>query len=260
MDFLVRQMLYPAPAIPVPSPPPPPLEEVTLELAGTPDRAVAWAYEHPAAEAATPAVLFFHGNGENLETMRFAGLYEQLAGLGLHFLAVDFPGYGRSTGVPSEASLTAAGSAGFAWLQRRFPRQPKVVLGWSLGAAVAVQTAARHADETDGLVLLAAWDDLKSLAGVHFPSWLVGFAVKDRYDSLAAAAELRLPTLLIHGEDDEIIPIGSGRRLHAALGREARFVAVPTTGHNDLLARQSVWHELGKFLDAVGSRGAATGS
>ena len=263
LELLGRHMLYPAPSVPVPSPPPPPLEEVALELPSG-DAVSAWARsssetEGGASTRGTPAVLFFHGNGENLETMRWAGLYDQLAALGVHSLAVDYPGYGRSGGSPSEASLTAAGEAGFAWLEERHPEAPKVVLGWSLGAAVAVQVAVRHPGETDALVLLSAWGDLQSLASNYFPRFLVGMALEDRYDSRSRAAEIRAPVLMIHGEDDRIIPIAHGRRLHRALPEGTRFVAVSGTGHNDLLGRQVVWDELGAFFRSPALRAAVEG-
>ncbi|MCP3960191.1 MAG: alpha/beta hydrolase [bacterium] len=245
LDPLIRQMLYPAPPIPVPSPPPPPLEEVTLELPAG-ERVTAWAAAY--SDPASPAVVFFHGNGENLETMRLSGLFEQMAALGVHVLAVDYPGYGSSSGEPSEASLTAAGQAGFEWLGRRHPDSRKFVLGWSLGAAVATRIAADNAESVDGLVLLSAWSDLPSLAAIHYPSWLVGLGLKDKYDSVAAARGVRAPILMAHGAIDQIIPIGQGRQLADALGEKCRFVEVPGAGHNDLLARQVVWRELATFL------------
>jgi hypothetical protein len=241
-------MLYPAPSIPVPSPPPAPLTEVTLALPSG-ERTVAWslAQEDPAS----PAVVFFHGNGENLETMRLSGLYDQLAALGAHVLAVEYPGYLPGSGRPSEASLTAAGRAGLEWLTRRHPSSPRLVVGWSLGAAVAIQTAAGAG--VDGLVLLSAWADLPSLAKIHYPGWLVGLGLPDSYDSVAAAGRIEGPVLMIHGAVDEIIPITEGRRLHRALGG-ARFVEVPGAGHNDLLARPVVWQELGGFVREAAGR------
>ncbi|MCP4659093.1 MAG: alpha/beta hydrolase [bacterium] len=250
LDFLIRQMLYPAPPFRVPSPPPSPLEEVALAF-DSGDVAVGWAYEHPAADRSTPAVVFFHGNGENLETLRQAGLYEDLGALGIHFLAVDYPGYGRSSGKPTEAGLVASAEAGFEWIAERYPDQPKVLLGWSLGAAVAIQAAAHHGDRVDRLVLLSAWDDLEALAAVHYPPWLVGLGLDETYDSLAVASEIRVPVLQIHGTNDHIIPIAHGRKLYEALAAAApavRFVAVPNTGHNDLLSRPVVWRELAAFL------------
>ncbi len=242
LDPLIRQMLYPAPPIPVPSPPPAPLAEVPLALPSG-ERTVAWARDHP--DAASPAAVFFHGNGENLETLRLSGLYDQLGALGVHVLAVEYPGYLPGSGTPSEASLIAAGRAGLEHLAQRYPSSPKLVIGWSLGAAVAIGTAA-GAGDVDGLVLISAWADLPSLAKVHYPDWLVSLGLPDTYDSVAAAGKVEAPVLMIHGAVDEIIPIAQGRRLRGALGG-ARFVEVPGAGHNDLLSRQVVWDEIGAF-------------
>lgn len=247
-----NKMLYPAPAWPVPSPPPSPLEEVLLPLGGGGDATVvAWAWEAPGGSEA-PAVVFFHGNGENLGTMHRSGLYEELMALGVHFLAVEYPGYGRGGGRPSEGSLVAAGRAGWRWLRDRHPESPHVVLGWSLGAAVAIQVAAAaesSGETVDRLVLLSAWDDLPSLASHHFPSWLARLALADRYDSRAVAGEIRAPTLLVHGIRDRIIPIIHGERLDTAFADGvSRFVGIENAGHNDLLGVRDVWRVLGGFL------------
>lgn len=246
LEPLIRQMLYPAPPIPVPSPPPEPIEEVALAI-GSGDEVTAWGRWQ--ADASRPAVVFFHGNGENLETMRMSGLLEEMAGLGAHLLAVEYPGYGVNDLTPSEQSLTAAGEAGLAWLGERFPASPKIVLGWSLGAAVATQVARRHDDAITGVVLLSPWADLPSLAAMHYPSWMVNAGLSDTYDSGAAASEIRSPVLMVHGTLDQLIPIEQGRRLYEAFGTRARFVEVPGAGHNDLLSQRAVWQELGRFLD-----------
>ncbi|MEO1083446.1 MAG: alpha/beta hydrolase, partial [Acidobacteriota bacterium] len=109
MDLLVRQMLYPAPPVPVPEAPPAPLEALMLESSEG-DQISAWLRERQGSDR---AVLFLHGNGENLATLHWSGLFDEFHRLGFSTLAIDYPGYGRSTGKPSEASLTAAGIAGF---------------------------------------------------------------------------------------------------------------------------------------------------
>jgi len=249
-----RDMVYPAPPVAVPSPPPAPLEEVWLELAGG-GVAAAWVLAPSGLPAGAPVALFFHGNGENLETMRRAGLFEELAGIGAVVLAVDYPGYGRSPGRPREAAILATGDAALEWARRTHPERPVVLAGWSLGAAVALDVASRHPDEVSGVVAMSAWTTLEDVAGVHFPRTLVRWALPERYDSLEAARRLagrRLPTLLVHGELDAIVPAALGRRLAEALeergAAEVRWVALPGAGHNDLLAYREVWTELEGFL------------
>ncbi len=245
----VRVLLYPVPPVPVPSPPPPPLIEVELRPAGRPTVS-AWWLAPPDLPPARPAVLFLHGNGENLETMRWAGLFDRLAALEVAALAIDYPGYGRSGGRPDEAGLLAAAATALESAAAAHPDRPLVVCGWSLGAAVAVQLAAGPPRPLAGLVAISPWTTLPELASLHFPSWLVGLALRERYDSLAAAPELELPALVVHGGSDRVIPAEHGRRLAAALP-DARWLEIPEAGHNDLLMFERVWAELRRFLDLV---------
>ena len=245
----VRGLLYPAPPVAVPSPAPAPLQEVRLEVPGH-EPVVAWGGDSPSPAA--PVVLFFHGNGENLETMRQAGLFEDVGDLGVAFLAVDYPGYGRSGGEPSEEANLAAAEAALRWVRERHPGRRVAVFGWSLGAAVGIQLAARRPDEVDGLVMVSPWSSLAEVARVHFPAWLVRMALRERYDSRAAAARVRCPVLVVHGEHDSIIPAAQGRDLAAALGRRGRFLPVGGAGHNDILGVPAVWREVRGFLERLG--------
>ena len=244
-------MIYPAPAIRV-GPPPTGFEEVRISLDESGGEG-AWVHgwHHEPAGGARQSILFFHGNGENLETMRMAGSIDRLAGLGAHLLAIDYPGYGSSPGKPSEEGLTAAAAAASRWLERRHPEARQVAVGWSLGAAVAAGLAAERPRSIAGTVLISAWTRLDAVARLHFPGFLVGLALSERYDSLAAAERIAGPVLLIHGADDAIIPASQGRELAAALGGRARWVEVPGAGHNDLLSRAIVWAELERFVASL---------
>lgn len=263
MDSVVRQMLYPAPPVRVPSPPPGPLVEVPLEANG---RAVSAWYLPPASDSganpapgavAAPVVLMLHGNGENLETMRQSGLFADFASTGAGVLAIDYPGYGRSPGTPSEAANLAAAEAAWSWLLRNNDGRPRVIAGWSLGAAVAAQLAARHRDEPAGVMLLSAWDRLDAVARLHYPGWMVGALLSERYDSVDAAKQITAPALLVHGDRDTIIPIELGRHLYAALPGAKQWVEVRGAGHNDVLARPEAWQAIHSFLSEIPKRRAS---
>lgn len=250
LEVLARQFLYRPPALPVPSPPPPPLEEVWLDLA-TGDRALAWTSADPMPPGA-PVVLFFHGNSENLETMRMAGLCQRLEGVGVAFLAVDYPGYGRSSGEPSEKGLLATGAAAVDWARQRQPGRPVVACGWSMGAAVAIATAAAHPGEVGGLVALCPWTRLEDVVRRYAPELPAAFPIAHRYDSLAAARKVRAPALVIHGELDPVIPVEQGRQIARALGGPSRFIPIPGARHRDLLvAHPQVWRDLSGFFASL---------
>lgn len=254
LDAFVRQSIYPAPGFPVPSPPPAPISEVTLSTS-TGDRVVAWEYSDPSLAPGRPAVLFFHGNGENLATMHMAGLFEELAQVRVAWMAIDYPGYGRSSGTPSEEGVRAAAEAAVAWMREHHPDRPLVLCGWSLGAAAAIGAAARH-PEVRGLIALSPWTSLPDAARRLFPGFVVQGLLRETYDSLAAAREIRMPALVVHGEQDNLIPVEHGKAIAEALG--ARWVPVSRTGHNDLLARDEVWREMTGFLDGVSERTKGT--
>lgn len=249
LDGFVRQSIYPAPPVRVPQAPAP-LEEVGLDLA-TGERIVAWAHADPALPPGRPAVVFFHGNGENLETMRMSGTFDELARLRVAWIAVDYPGYGRSTGKPGEEGVMAGATAAVAWLRERHPGRPLVLCGWSLGAATAIGTAAAHPEEVRGLIALSPWTSLPDVGRIHFPGFMVQSMLREKYDSLAAAKKVRVPALVIHGEVDNLIPAVQGKEVAAALS--ARWVPIPSAGHNDLLARDEVWTEMERFLDGLAS-------
>lgn len=248
IDALARQMTYPAPPVAVPSPPPPPLEEVVLATSS----GALGAWWLPPRGRGT-LVLMLHGNGENLETMRLSGLFEEFSSLGAGVLAIDYPGYGRSAGEPSETSLLEAADVAWRWLSdpsRRSQGTPLVVMGWSLGAGVAAQVAARHPDSVDAAILLSPWDSLQGVAVRFFPSFLVRL-LRDRYDSVSAASLVRCPTLVLHGERDDVIPIELGRRLFDALPEPKRWARFADAGHNDLLSVRGAWREIAEFLAAL---------
>ncbi len=250
LETFARQMLYPAPPVQVPSPPPEPLEEAWLDLP-TGGRAHAWSYVPADLPASAPVVLFFHGNGENLETLRWAGVFEEMGELGVAVFAADFPGYGRSSGTPTEEGLIAMGDAAVAWVKKRHPERPLVVAGWSLGAALAIATVDRHPKDVRGLIALSPWTTLAEVARGIFPEVAVRMMLKEHYDSRSAAKRIQVPALVIHGEMDDLIPAAHGKEISSVLAGPARWVPVSRTGHNDLLGRREVWEAMTQFLSEL---------
>jgi pimeloyl-ACP methyl ester carboxylesterase len=248
----VRNIIYPVPMVEVGSPPTR-FEEVEIESAEG-IRFVGW--HHPGDAAGNrPVLIFFHGNGENLETLKWTGLFDQLLSLQAPVLVVDYPGYGRSSGVPSESSLKGSAERALDWVASRYPDRGIVPTGWSLGAAVAVYLAAARPDRVRGLIAMSPWTSLAAVAEIHFPHWLVGLGLREHYDSLGLVDQIAVPALMIHGSIDRIIPIEQGRQLAAAL-TGAAWVEVGTAGHNDLLSSPVVWREMSQFVSRLSAPSA----
>ncbi len=239
VGFYMKSAIYPAPSVTVGSPPPG-YEEIFWPLR---DGSSVHGWHGGAAGPGRPVVLFFHGNGENLATLEWSGIFDRWRDLDVYAVAADYPGYGRSEGSSSEGALIEGGLAALDWTAEAFPDRPLIVAGWSLGAAVAIQVAAGRPDRLDGLVLMSPWTRLIDVASAHAPAFLVRLLVRERYDSLEAAERVACPVLVVHGTEDEIIPVEQGERLAAALGGRARWVSVAGVGHGDLLDRAEVWDE-----------------
>lgn len=243
---LARRMTYHPPDVATPSPPPLPFEEVTLETA---DGAISAWWRAPAA--GEPAVLFFYGNGMSLETGRRGGLWDQVASCGAGLFCPDYPGYGKSAGAPGEAAITRTADAALAWLRERHPGIPVVVMGQSLGCGAAAGLACRSREAVTGLVLLAPFTSLADAARAHYPGWFVWLALRERYDSAAVIPSFAKPVLVIHGADDEVIPVAQGKVLAALAGPAARFVGIPGATHNDLTSYPEVWKEIRIFIKTL---------
>jgi uncharacterized protein len=237
-----KKLLFPAPDIaPVALPP----DGQLWELKDPQGVAVhALAFLPPGVKR---VVVGFHGNGEVMEWSVARARRFLRAGVGV--VLVEYRGYGRSRGeniVPSEPGFYADGEAVIQELQRRgFGPSAVTLWGTSIGTGVASEMAARG--HGSALVLVCPFTSLVAMGRKLAPFLPVSLLLRDRFDTLAKAPNLRLPALVVHGTDDELIPIAMGRAVAAALPH-ARFVQVEGGHHNDLYERDDVVALLVSFV------------
>jgi len=243
-EQIVRFLLYPAPSIKVPLHPPESLENMTIPVAEKWD-VQCW---YRQKDTLRPWIIFFHGNAENLQTIWLAGIFENLENLGVNFLAVEYPGYGNSTGSAQEKFLLESAQAVVDKIHTEFRPAAVILFGWSLGAAVAVQTAASDSSRINGLILASPWLSLEAIAKEHYPDWLVNLLLTEKYDSHAIASKIAVPVLVIHGNRDEIIPVQHGRQLSRQFPNLFEFIEISQAHHGDLLAYPQVWQGITEFI------------
>lgn len=203
------------------------------------------------------AVLVCHGNGGNV--VHRAHLLERLPEAGLSALVFDYRGYGLSADAgPTEDGLYRDGAAALAFLLERtgLPARRAVLFGESLGAAVAVELAARLApDAPHALVLESPFTSLADVAARHYPFLPARLLLRDRYESAAKIAAVRAPILVVHGALDTLVPPEQGRALADRATAPSRFVLVPGAGHNDLWADERArLADVAAFLDSIPPR------
>ncbi|HTR02902.1 MAG TPA: alpha/beta fold hydrolase [Thermoanaerobaculia bacterium] len=195
-------------------------------------------------------LLYFHGNAGNVSDRlaRAKLLHDRL---GLDVFLVDYRGYGRSEGSPSEDGLLRDARAIYRTaVEAGFRPEQIVVFGESLGAAVAIDLAARWA--CAGLVLETPFLSVREVARVHYPfvpSWLV----HDVFDNGSRIAEVGVPKLLFVAELDEVVPAAQGRRLFERARGVRELYVIPGAHHNDtfVVGGDRYWKAWEKFLAAL---------
>jgi len=177
-----------------------------------------------------PVLLFFHGNAGNLSHR--VDLVAQLVRIPANVLIIDYRGYGRSQGRPSERGLYRDGEASWNHLVNDLAVDPAriVVFGKSLGGAVAVDVSLQF--QPGGLILQSTFTSVPDVAARHFP-FVPRFLIRTKMDSEEKLRSVTAPTLVIHGPSDEIIPFELGRRVYDAAAGPKRFHEVRGAGHNE---------------------------
>jgi len=197
------------------------------------------------------AVAFFHGNAGNLAGR--APIAQALSRLGFDVLLVDYRGYGRSEGKPTEAGLYVDGEAAYGYLreERGIPAGRLVLAGNSLGGAVAISVASRV--EAGALVVTSSFRTLPELARSLYP-WLPGRLFdwkRNRFDSGARIRAVDMPVFVGWGQRDELMPREQTFGLYDAAAEPKTWFESQTAGHNDLWSETAFWLALKDFLAAT---------
>lgn len=198
-------------------------------------------------ESSKGAVLLLHGNAGNIsQRIEYARMFREL---GYSTLLLEYRGYGRSSGTPSEEGTYRDAAAAWAWLTGRgIAERDIVVFGESLGGAVATWLAARHTPRA--LVLASTFTSVPDLGAELY--WFIPVRLLSRfkYDSGSRIKSVRAPVLVAHSRDDDIVPYAHGQRLFAAANEPKAFLDL-AGGHNDgfIFARREWVASLRRFLE-----------
>jgi uncharacterized protein len=171
-------------------------------------------------------VLFLHGTPGTLAGT--AGRLADVRAAGLGAMAIDYRGYGRSTGTPSERGLRLDARAAFDWLRRAAPGSQIASFGESLGTYPAVALACER--PVAGVLLNAPFASLRRLWLLHPPP-PGGFLSSAPFDSAALIGRIKAPLMVIEGAADPVVPLAEAERLFAAAPEPKTMIVVPGAGH-----------------------------
>ncbi len=204
----------------------PQAEEVMLDTADG-ERLIAW---HVPPRGDKPVILYFHGNGGalNYRADRFRALIADGTGL----LALSYRGYGGSSGRPTETGLLQDAAAAYRFAVARYPAQRIALWGESLGSGVAVALAAEH--PVGRMILEAPFTSTADIGAAAYPIVPVRLLMKDQFRSDQRIGKVTVPVLILHGEQDRVVPIAFGERLYALIIAPKKFIRIARGGHEDL--------------------------
>ena len=224
-----------------------PFEDVTLATA---DGETLHGWWVPSGNPHAPVMLFFHGNGGNVSHR-----LDKLAvfrDIGADTLIIDYRGYGKSSGSPSEQGIYRDARAAYQWLTVTRGVDPNriVVYGESLGSAVAVHLASEA--PLGGVVVESGFTSVTDVAKKMFPFLPVRWILKHKFDSIEKVHRIDAPLLILHSRDDELFEMSHPERLLAAAQPPKRLVEMQG-GHNDafLVSAQTYRKALATFLAEI---------
>lgn len=216
------------------------VEEIELQARdGT--KLIAW---YAPAKDGKPTILYFHGNAANAANR--APKIDMMLEDGFGVFYLNNRGYGGSGGSPTETNNVADAIAAYDDLARRgVPASKIVAYGESLGSGQAVRLAAER--PVAGVVLEAPLTSTIDVArSVYF--WLpLELLIADQYNIERSIGAVRAPLLILHGEQDEVIPVEMGRRIYRAANQPKRIETLPAGRHNDLFDH-GAWEKMREFL------------
>lgn len=194
--------------------------------------------------AGRPLIVYYGGNAEDV-SLNFNDLGRFAAG---SFLFMNYRGYGRSEGRPSERALLDDALFVLDQVLVKEGIEPAhvVLMGRSLGSGVAVYVAAKR--PVGGVILVTPFDSLGSVAKVHYPIFPVGLMLKHRFDSISLASGIQTPALFLTASNDQVVPERLAKNLQARWGGPVAALTIQGRDHNTIETSPAYWDAINAYL------------
>jgi len=222
--LLQRRLMFPgAPIAPSDAPPGVKIERLWIDTKKA--SCEAWFMPPPDREGPSPTIIFAHGNAERIE--EWAVPFQSFTSMGFGVLLVEYPGYGRSRGAPSQKNITRVMTRAFDTIAAReeVDAERIIAMGRSIGGGAVCRIPG---DRPAAIVLTSTFTSIRAFSrSFLFPS----FMVFEPFNNIAALRAYTGPVLLQHGLEDETVPSSHAKALARASGRSR--LLLEECGHND---------------------------
>jgi len=200
-----------------------------------------------------PTIVIFHGNAGNVTHRDFR--LQEFHRLGYSVLLMDYHGYGKSEGTPTEKNLYLDGDASVRWLKENKKVTPAqmVIFTESLGGGVAVELATRY--QFKGVIMETPLSSLAAVTRYHFPykCFPAKLMLMDTFDNLSKIQHITCPILFIHGTHDTIVDKRESEKLFAKATAPKELYLVEGADHNDIpfIEPQKYWGKISEWLSRI---------
>jgi len=177
-------------------------------------------------------LLWFHGNAGNIN-QRLENIKMLHDRVHVNVFIIDYRQYGKSDGKVSEQGTYIDARAALTYLHSRkdINHEKIIFFGRSLGSAVAVDLAVK--ENCRALILETPFTSIKEMGKELYPLLPINLFLRTKYDSLSKIRDVKVPTLIMHGDKDELVPFEQGRKIYEAANEPKEFYTIPGATHND---------------------------
>ena len=209
------------------------------------------------ADSPIASALYCHGNGGSFAADLPA--IRHCVEAGISVFAFDYRGYGKSTGRATVRGVVRDTlAAAVKHDEIRPPQVPSILYGFSLGGAIAARAAERNPEAFQTLVLQSTFTSLREIVRCLYPTLPLHLLCIKEMDTQSILGNVQLPTVVIHGTNDQVVPSAMGEELYAAAPNARELVLVEGAGHRDLFdtAPDRIVSAIRELALAAGGRSA----
>ena len=208
------------------------------------NKLVSWYFEK---NSDYKTILFFHGNAGKLDNRVYK--LNELSKLDLNYLIIAYRGFSGNEGKPTEDGLYEDAKSAKIWLNNNGVKDKDIILyGESLGTAVAVDLASKN--KFAGIILESPFTSMTRLAQKYYPIFPVKIILKDKFDSINKIQKINSPILVMHGEEDTIVPFSMGVEIFEKSNTQKSKYFIKNDDHM-MNFDQNLISEIQKFIKSL---------
>jgi len=198
-------------------------------------------------EAQSKTIIYFGGNAQDVVYLNFEANEFNVKQL----IAINHPGYGKSTGQPTQSSIYKNSLQVYDWAKEQYQLNSKniIIMGRSLGSSVATYLAANR--KISGLILVTPFDSIENIAAKQYKYFPIKLLMNHAFPTIDYIGQVNAPTLMLAAEKDEIIADENLENLKQAAGENNRLVRYENVGHNTIQEHIEYYSEINKYINSL---------